>query len=308
MSKRAAAATAVVIACALAWGRPAAAQVPEHEGVIPDVLATVNGVDITAEDVRLAADGLRADLEQVPQQFRLVVLLDHLVEQHLFAEKAREAGVEDSANFKDRLDYYTTKALHDSYIETVLAEEITDEEIEARYSEEIAKLPETEEIRARHVLVDTKAEANVIASMARTGDDFAELAKSYSTGPSAERGGDLGYFTADRMVSEFSDAAFALEPGAISDPIESEVGWHVIKVEDRRPKAPPSLDEVRDQMTSSILRERIRSKTEELRSTAELSILGESVPKAAEEEQSVPTGAAPEQDEPAEPAVEGGGQ
>ena len=117
----------------------------------------------------------------------------------------------------------------------------------------------------------------MLAGMARGGDDFAALAEAHSTGPSAPRGGDLGYFTADRMVPAFSEAAFALEVGAVSDPVQSEFGWHVIKLEDRRLRPPPPLEEVRDQMTALVLRDLIRSKTEELRRAADIEILGNKV-------------------------------
>jgi peptidyl-prolyl cis-trans isomerase C len=283
MSNRAAAACAAVVACGLAWSPRADAQTPESGAGVPEVFATVDGTDITERDVRLAAESLRADLDQIPAQFKLVVVLDHLVEQHLYASAARGAGVDQSREFKDRLAYYTAKALHDAYIETVLVGSITDEEIETRYSEEIESLPETEEVRARHVLVDTEAEARVILAMARGGADFADLARAHSTGASAAKGGDLDYFTAEAMLPAFSGAAFALDVGSISEPVETRFGWHVIKLEDRRLRPPPPLEAVQGQMRALVLRDRVRQKTEELRAAADLEVLGEDISGPAAE-------------------------
>jgi peptidyl-prolyl cis-trans isomerase C len=206
-----------------------------------DVFAIVNGSNITGRDVSLAAESMRNELENLPEQYRLVVLINVLINQHLFANAAKDAGVEQDTRYEERLAYHTQKSLRDTYVETVLAGQITESNIKKRYEAEVEKLPKSEEVWASHVLVGTEAEANVIFKLATGERDFAELAREHSTGPSAENGGDLDYFTAEQMVEEFSNAAFALKIGGISDPVKTKFGWHVIKLTDRRLRPPPPL-------------------------------------------------------------------
>ena len=239
------------------------------------VFATVDGIEITGRDVAIAIENVGAELERVPEQVRLSVLVDIIVNQHLFGAEAREAGIEDNQDYKRRLAYASAKALRDTYVEAVLADTITDEDVSARYEIEVKELPETAELRARHILVASEQEANVLAKMLSEGADFAELASTHSTGPSAVRGGDLDYFTTDRMVPEFSAAAEALEVGGVSDPVKTEFGWHLIKLEDRRLRPPPPLDDVHDQMKALVLRDRIKQKTDELRENADISYAGQ---------------------------------
>ena len=242
---------------------PAGAQEP-----LSGVIATVNGTDITQHDLVLLSETLGAQLERIPEQVRMQVLLDVLIDQVLLSEAAKLKGVEQSGSYRQRMSYYSRQALRDAYVGTVLAEKITDTELAARYAEEIAKLPPEEEARARHILVETEEEAKAVVESARGGADFAELAKEKSTGPSAVDGGDLNYFTADRMVPEFSTVAFALEVGAISDPVKTQFGWHVIKLEDKRQKPPPTLETIRERIVLLVLRDRVKAEVQALRESA----------------------------------------
>jgi peptidyl-prolyl cis-trans isomerase C len=122
-------------------------------------------------------------------------------------------------------------------------------DIKARYDKEVAATPPEEEISARHILVETEEEAKALITELDAGKDFAELAKEKSTGPSAGQGGDLGFFTKGRMVPEFEAAAFEITPGEYGkEPVKTQFGWHVIKVEERRETAPPAFEEVADQV------------------------------------------------------------
>lgn len=256
----------VLAASALALAfTPAAAQ--EETGA-DKLVATINGARVTLGDLAQANEALGQQLQQVPDQFRPRILLDVLFERKLLADEAREAGVQDLAAFKARVANLTEEALRDVYIAEVMGKAITEDEIAARYDEEIGKLPKTEEFRARHILVKTEDEAKEVAEEARGGADFAELAKSKSTGPSGPNGGDLGYFTADRMVPEFSEAAGKLEPGGISDPVKTQFGWHVIKLEDKRDKAPPPIEAVAPQLRGVILREKANARVKALKDAA----------------------------------------
>ncbi|VAW15454.1 Foldase protein PrsA precursor [hydrothermal vent metagenome] len=252
---------------ALAIGAsPAAAQPADPKTVV----VTVNGSPITTADVTYASEFLGPRLAQIPQQFRGRVIIDILIDRKLFAALGRKGDVESQDAYKDRLAFLTEEALRDIFIEKVMDAEIGEAEVRARYDAEIAKLPKTEEMRARHVLLKTEDEAKAVAAEARGGADFAELAKAKSTGPSGPGGGDLGYFTADKMVPEFSAAAAALEIGAVSDPVKTQFGWHVIKLEDKRMQAPPAFETVKASVQRLVLADQVKARSLELRKTADI--------------------------------------
>jgi peptidyl-prolyl cis-trans isomerase C len=157
---------------------------------------------------------------------------------------------------------------------------MTDDSLRTRYEEYLAANPPVSEQRARHILVANEDEAREVIVKLDGGADFAELAKEISTGPSGERGGDLGYFTAEQMVPEFSTAASALEPGQYSkDPVQTQFGWHVIMLEDRRDVAPASFEEMEPQLRQDFTRENVEIVLKELRdkATVEITPDGESL-------------------------------
>ena len=154
----------------------------------------------------------------------------------------------------------------------------------AAYDEQIGKLKPEAEVHARHILVKTEDEAKDLVKQLRAGADFNELAKKSSDGPSSHTGGDLGYFARGQMVKTFEDAAFALEPGQISDPIKSEFGWHVIKVEDRRNRPAPSFEEVKDQITASLIQAQLKDTVQKLRSSASVDIIDPELKKAMDDD------------------------
>lgn len=255
----------IVAASALALtALPALAQDAKESVVI----VTVDGSPITNRDVAYTNEFLGPRLEQVPEQYRSRVIVDILIDRKLYSALARTSNVETRAAYKERLAYLTEEALRDIFIEKVMNSEIGDDAIKSRYEQEIAKLPKTDEMHARHVLVKTEEQAKEITEKARGGADFAELAKVHSTGPTGPGGGDLGYFTSDKMVPEFSAAAGGLEIGGISDPVKTQFGWHVIKLEDKRSKAPPAYDLVKVAVQRMILGERVKDRSVALRKSA----------------------------------------
>ena len=122
------------------------------------------------------------------------------------------------------------------------------------YEDAAKQMGGDKEVRARHILVETEDEAKAVLAELKKGADFADLAKQKSKDPGAAEGGDLGYFTKDQMVPEFAEVAFKLEPGTLSDPVKTQFGWHVIKVEDKRDKPVPEFDKVRDQIETYLVR------------------------------------------------------
>ena len=131
---------------------------------------------------------------------------------------------------------------------------VTDAAMRKVYDEAVGQMSKEPEVRARHILVETEDEAKAVLAELKKGADFAELAKSRSKDPGSAEGGDLGYFTKDQMVPEFSEVAFKLDKGALSDPVKSQFGWHVIKVEDRRERQAPEFDKVKDQLETYVVR------------------------------------------------------
>ncbi len=247
----------------------AQAQQPE---IAPDtVVATVNGEDLTMAEV----ERLRArdpQLQQVPMAMLFDTLVGHLVEGRLIIEKAKDEGFADDAKVQERLDAVRDEIIRSVYLTRMVEEAANEEAIAEKYEAFKEANPPEEEVRASHILVETEEEARALISQLEEGAEFAELAKAESTGPSAPKGGDLGYFKREgQMVEPFAKAAFDLEAGAhTTEPVKTQFGWHVIKVTDRRMGEPPALDEVRNQLTTQIAEEAIAAMIEDLRQGAEI--------------------------------------
>ncbi|MDH3195191.1 MAG: peptidylprolyl isomerase, partial [Hyphomicrobiales bacterium] len=197
-------------------------------------VARVGDQTITADDVGQAAADFSQELAQVPAERRQSILIDVLVDMALLAQAAEAAGLDKEPGFQRRLDFLRTRALRNLYVEKEIVGTITPEDIKAEYDKQSATFQPQEEIRARHILVASKEEAEALIAELDAGKDFADLAKEKSTGPSGPNGGDLGRFSRGRMVPEFEAAAFDLEAGTHSvEPVETQFGWHVIKVEEK---------------------------------------------------------------------------
>lgn len=218
------------------------------------VLARVNGKPITERDLTLAAEELNDRLPAMADAQRRDYLVGYLIDIRLGADAAEAAKMADSPSFAQRLAYARDKVLVDEYLAKVAEDAATEEAGRKLYEETVKNLPPEEEVRARHILVPDEATAKSLAARLKKGEDFVMLAGEYSKDPgSAKEGGDLGYFTRDRMVPEFAEVAFKLEPGKVSDPVKSQFGWHIIKVEDKRNKPMPTYDEVKDQIKTFLI-------------------------------------------------------
>jgi peptidyl-prolyl cis-trans isomerase C len=239
-----------------------------------NVVARVGDKAITTEDVALAEADFGQQLAQVDPSRRQSLLINMLVDMELLANAAREAGLDQSDTFKHRLEYLRSRALRNAYVEEKFLNSITDEEIEAEYQEQIKNFEPTEEARARHILVASKEEAEAIIKELDSGTDFATLARQKSTGPSGPNGGDLGYFGKGRMVPEFEQAAFALEKGGYSkEPVQTQFGWHVIMLEDKRMTSPPPVAEVSDQIRQVVMRNKYEALMEDLKAKTPVEVV-----------------------------------
>jgi peptidyl-prolyl cis-trans isomerase C len=211
------------------------------------VLATVDGDPITQDDLTIAIEDIGPGLPQgLEGPAREKYVLDYLIDMKLVAKKATADKLADTPDFARRIDYSREKLLMEAMLGNV-AKAADTEEAERKVYDEAAKAePPQPEIHARHILVATEDEAKAALARIKGGEDFAKVATEISKDPGSE-GGDLGWFTKDKMVPEFAEAAFKLEPGQVSDPVKSQFGWHIIKVEEKRMKTFPPFDQVKDQ-------------------------------------------------------------
>jgi len=239
------------------------------------VVARVGERTITNEDYALAEADFRQELSQMPEERRRSVLIDVLVDMELLAGAAREAGLDKSEAFERRLDFLRTRALRNAFVEEKILNAITPEEIEVEYQEQIKDFKPETETRARHILVTSKDDAEAIIKELDSGTDFAKLAREKSTGPSGPNGGDLGYFTKGKMVPAFEQAALALEKGAYTkEPVQTQFGWHVILVEDKRDTSPPPVAEVEEQIRQALVRKNFEAIMADLKSKTKVEIVG----------------------------------
>ncbi|MEP3439313.1 MAG: peptidylprolyl isomerase [Hoeflea sp.] len=238
------------------------------------VVATVSGVEILASELTLAEGDLDPQFARLPDDQRRVAALAAVIDIKTLARKAEAEKLDQSEDFKKLMVFQRDRALHNAIFKSTVVDPVTDADIKARYEKEVAATPTEEEVNARHILVKTEEEAKAIIAELDTGKDFSELAKEKSTGPSAAQGGDLGFFTKGRMVPEFEAVAFALKPGEYAkEPVKTQFGWHVIKLEDRRQAAPPAFEEVADQVRQVVMRERYGDLIKEARGEVEIEVL-----------------------------------
>lgn len=248
-----------------AYGLPASAQDDA-------VVATVAGQPVTEGDLKLALDDLNQQFQRMPAEQQRAAALSAIIEIKLIAAKAEQDGLADDPGFKQRLSFLRDRALHEEFVKTQVADKISDEEVRARYDKEVAATPPQNEVRARHILVKTEEEAKAIIKELDDGADFAKLADEKSQDRGGN-GGDLGYFGPGQMVPEFEKAAFALDVGAVTqEPVKSQFGYHIIKVEDKRQQQPPPFEQVKDQMRSVVMREHYVELASKIRDEAEVEI------------------------------------
>ena len=236
-------------------------------------VAKIDGQPVYDWEVKLAEDEIGQELAQVDPKQRASILLRYVIDTRLMAMAGDKAGLANSDTFKHRMSYSKNRSLRDAYFVKHIREAISDKEIRVIYEREIKKIKPTQEVKARHILVKTREDALDIIERLNRGDDFIELAKEKSQGPSGRKGGDLGYFQRGRMVKSFEDAAFALKPGDISEPVKSSFGWHVIKVEKKRMTPVPSFADLKDRIKAQLVQQKSREITASLRKSAKVEVL-----------------------------------
>lgn len=243
------------------------------EPVQDAVLARVNGDTIKRTEVLAAIEELPAQYRQLPMDVLFDRMISQLIDRKLVAQAAHKGGLGGDPEVERRMASLRERLMQEIYLTRAIEERVTDEKVRARYDSEVKDLPAREEVRARHILVDQESEAKAVLDELAKGGDFVAIARRLTPGPAgaASDGGDLGYFTKDRMVAEFAEAAFALKKGEVSKaPVKTQFGWHIIKVEDRRSAPPPSFDDRKDELQRILADEGLRAVLEDLRKGAKI--------------------------------------
>lgn len=243
---------------------------PVAEPEATAVIATVNGVDVLLGDLILMRSSLPEQFRSMPDQQLYPALVSQAISQVLLAQKGREAGFEDDEIGQLRARAGMRNFLADAYMSRLVAEATTDEALRARYALDYENAEPAQEVRASHILVADKALADDLHAQLADGADFAELAGEHGTDGTKANGGDLGYFERERMVPAFADAAFAAEVGVPTEPVQSDFGWHLILVTDKRDKPIPSFESVRGDIARTIAQEIARAEVEAVMESAEI--------------------------------------
>ncbi|OSQ29543.1 peptidylprolyl isomerase [Thalassospira sp. MCCC 1A03138] len=235
------------------------------------VLATVNGEEILESEVRATQQGLPQQYRQLPFEMLKPMLVDREINQRLLMLAGQDAGLADDEEVKNQLAALERRLVAETYLERAIAEKVTDDAIKAHYDEFIKTNEPEPQVHARHILLENEDDAKAVIAELDDGADFVELAKEKSTGPSGPNGGDLGFFNKGDMVAPFAEAAFAMEPGTYSkEPVQTQFGWHVILVEEKKDGVQPTLEEIRQQMEAEVTQQAVQDLIEELRSDAEV--------------------------------------
>jgi len=282
----AAAAATGCLALALLAGSPARADDP--------VLAKVNGAEIRQSDVTLAEEELAPSLAQMDPATKKDNVLSFLIDLRIVAKAAEDKKLENTEDFKKRLAFTRSRLLMDNLLATEGKAATTDDAMKKVYEDASKQITGEQEVHARHILVESEDDAKAVKAELDKGADFAELAKKKSKDPGASDGGDLGFFTKEQMVPEFSAVAFALEPGKISDPVKSQFGWHIIKVEEKRSRQAPGFDQVKGQIETYVIRKAQADYVAKLREAAKVERMDKTAEPAAKPD------AKPEAPKPAE--------
>ncbi len=248
----------------------------------PKVLATVNGIEITERDIEIARAEIGEQIANKSAEESRRNLLLYVIENQLLAEAAKNEKVAEDDAAKEVMEYYRRRALHDLYYDRKIRQAVSEETAKKTYDEQVKKIESKPEVSARHILVKTEEDALDIIERLNRGSDFAELAKEKSTGPSGAQGGDLGYFSKGQMVPEFDKVVFELKKGDISEPVKTQFGWHVIKIEDKRDSKPPAFDTVKGRLIAGMVSQKAVEVITALRTSAKIEIVDPDIKKALE--------------------------
>ncbi|GAA6176064.1 peptidylprolyl isomerase [Sulfitobacter pacificus] len=259
------------LALAVTLALPVAA---EDTPNVDTVVATVNGKDITLGHMIIARATLPQQYQDLPDEVLYKGILDQLVQQTALAD-THEGDLPKRVTLS--LENETRSLTAGEVIEGVMAAPVEEDAIKAAYDAQYKDQEAGEEYNASHILVETKEEADAIKEALDEGADFAELAREKSTGPSGPGGGSLGWFGAGMMVPTFEAAVVEMEPGAVSAPVETQFGWHVIKLNETRKTKAPQLEDVREELELQVRQTLVQTRIEEITEKADVDLMSEQV-------------------------------
>ncbi|WP_170405663.1 peptidylprolyl isomerase [Ruegeria arenilitoris] len=232
----------------------------ETEPSADTVVARVNGDEITLGHVIATAAGLPPQYQQLEDEVLYQFIVEQLIQQQLLSQEQDELTRLNALMLTN--EERSLKAVQT--VNQITNAQVTDDAIQAAYDAQFADFQGEDEFNASHILVATEDEAKEIKAQLDDGADFAELAKEKSTGPSGPNGGALGWFGKGQMVPEFEQAVIGLEKGQVSDPVQTQFGWHVVVLNDKRKSEAPEFAAVRDELAQSVRQEAIQAKIDEL--------------------------------------------
>jgi peptidyl-prolyl cis-trans isomerase C len=247
------------------------------------VVARVDGAEITEADLSQAALDFRDQISQLPEDQRRGQLIQHLIDTKLSARATEAEGLDKDPGVQRRLQTVRDRTLQLEYVRTKVLSAVTDEALHKRYDEAMKSFVPTDEYQAAHILVKTEDEAKAIIAELDKGGDFAAIAKEKSLDPgSAAKGGELGFFDPAQMVKPFGDAVKALKAGTYTEtPVQSQFGWHVIKLEATRKSSPPAFEAVSQQIRQQMISELFAAAMQDLRAKAKIEIIQGPEPQPA---------------------------
>lgn len=238
------------------------------------VVATIDGEKITRAELEALKQQMAAQypqLGQVPLDAVYKGLLDRAIDQRLMEKEARKAKMQNDADVKAQLKDVESELIRRAWLSKTVEKRVTDDKVKAAYDQMVKSTPDEEEVRARHILVETEDKAKELIGKLTGGAKFEDIAKTESKDPGAANGGDLGFFRKGDMVPEFSEAAFGMKAGEMSKaPVKTQFGWHIIKVEERRKMQPPKLEDVAAQLRGEVAQAEAAAVIKDLRDKAKV--------------------------------------
>lgn len=240
---------------------------PPNLGESNPVIASVDGYPIHLRELSVVMRTLPEQLRGMPFETLYPVLVDRLVDHQALVIMAKRMGLEEQPRVAEEIKRTTERLLEAAYLERIAEPQVTEQAMQTAYQRQFANRPATEEVRARHILLNTEAEARKVIEDLRQGADFSTLARELSKDPDGKNGGDLGFFRREQVWPAFGDLAFSLAPGQIANnPIRNEFGWHVVKVEERRLVAVPGYSELAPSIRQELLAQAVRKAIDDARS------------------------------------------
>ncbi len=260
----------------------------ENTGAENPVIAKVNGQDIRREDVVALVNAMPAQMRQIPLPQLYPMALEQAISNKIVDEKAANSGLENDKEVKEQLYQVKQQIVRAKFLENEITARIDDARVKEKYDEYVEIFPDIQEVKAAHILVEDEKTAKDVIAKLNKGEDFAALAKEFSQDGSAQSGGDLGYFAKQEVVPAFAEAAFGAEVGSYTKkPVKSDFGYHVIRVDEKRKRAPQPLEEVEENLKQQLQREAFNEIMEDWQSTAKIErfdVDGNPIPSAEEQQ------------------------